>query len=163
MQQPPLPVPIYQYSASNNHTSLVGRLSAGILSDKIGTYNVLVSACYFAGILSLALWIPATGNAGIIVFAILFGLASGAYIALAAALVVCICPFKEIGYRTGLLFLVASLSGLATSPIGGAIIHLEGGSYTGMQIFSGATLLLGSSFVLAARFSKTGLVLWTRF
>ncbi|KIN03225.1 hypothetical protein OIDMADRAFT_102909 [Oidiodendron maius Zn] len=146
-----------------NAASLFGRLSAGILSDKIGTYNILVSACYFAGILSLALWIPATSNAGIIVFAILFGFASGAYIALAAALVVRICPFKEIGYRTGLLFLVASVSGLAASPIGGAIVHCEGGSYIGMQIFSGVTLLLGSSFVLAARFSKTGLVLWTRF
>ena len=75
MQQPPLPVAsIYQYSASNNHISLFGRLSAGILS--------------------LALWTPAISNAGIIAFAILFEFASRAYIALAAPLMVHICPLK---------------------------------------------------------------------
>lgn len=156
-------VPSNHWSVANTYTSFFGRLSAGMLSDRIGSYNILVSACYLAGILSLALWIPATTNAGIIVFAILFGFASGAYVALAAALVVRISPYKEIGYRTGLLFLVASLSGLTASPIGGAIVQRQGGSYTGMQIFSGATLLLGSSFILAARFSQTGLVLRARF
>ncbi|KAJ5553360.1 monocarboxylate transporter [Penicillium frequentans] len=140
-----------------NAASLFGRMSAGIFSDKIGHYNILVSACFLAGILVLALWIPATSNAAIIVFACTFGFASGAYVSLAAALVVKISPFPEIGYRTGLLFLCSSFSGLTTNPIAGAILQHDEGSYTGMKIFSGVFLMVGSVAVLAARLSHTGL------
>ncbi|RDW91653.1 hypothetical protein BP5796_02818 [Coleophoma crateriformis] len=142
-----------------NAASLFGRIIAGILSDRIGTYNILVTACYLAGVLSLALWIPATSNAGIIMFSILFGFASGAYVALAAALVVRISPSPEIGYRTGILFLVGSVSGITASPIAGAILQSRGGSYIGMQVFSGITLLVGTTFVFGTRLYKTGLVL----
>lgn len=120
-------------------------------------------ACYLAGILCLALWIPATNTAGIVVFAVLFGLTSGAYIALAAALVVRISPIKEIGYRTGLLFFIGAFSGLTASPIAGAILQRDGGSYIGMQVFSGATLIVGSSFILAVRLHKTGLMFKAKF
>lgn len=143
--------------------SLFGRMSAGIFSDKIGHYNILVSACFLAGILVLALWIPATSNAAIIVFACTFGFASGAYVSLAAALVVKISPFPEIGYRTGLLFLCSSFSGLTTNPIAGAILQHDRGSYTGMKIFSGVFLLVGTVAVLAARLYHTGLVWKAKF
>lgn len=138
-------------------------MSAGIGSDKIGSYNILVSACTLAGILVLALWIPATGNAAIIVFSALFGFASGAYVSLAASLVVQISPFPEIGYRTGLLFLFSSFGGLTTNPIAGAIISRDHGSYTGMKVFAGVFILTGSLFILAARFYNTGLVLRAKF
>jgi len=58
--------------------SLFGRLGAGALADKIGPYNIFVIVCYMAGIMFLALWIPAVSNAAVIVFAIFFGFASGA-------------------------------------------------------------------------------------
>ncbi|CEO58969.1 hypothetical protein PMG11_03661 [Penicillium brasilianum] len=146
-----------------NAASLFGRMGAGIGSDKLGAYNILVSACMLASILTLALWIPATGNAAIIVFATLFGFASGAYVSLAAALVVKISPFPEIGYRTGLLFLFSSFGGLTTNPIAGAILSRDGGSYTGMKVFAGVFLLAGSCFILVARFYNTGLVLRAKF
>jgi MFS family permease len=138
-------------------------MSAGIGSDRIGAYNILVSACMLAGILVLALWIPATGNAAIIVFSTLFGFASGAYVSLAASLVVQISPFPEIGYRTGLLFLFSSFGGLTTNPIAGAILSRDHGSYTGMKVFAGIFILAGSLFILAARFYNTGLVLRAKF
>ncbi|KAJ5658503.1 monocarboxylate transporter [Penicillium longicatenatum] len=146
-----------------NAASLFGRMSAGIFSDKVGHYNILVSACFLAGVLVLALWIPAASNAAIIVFACTFGFASGAYVSLAAALVVKISPFPEIGYRTGLLFLFSSFGGLTTNPIAGAILQHDGGSYTGVKIFSGVFLLVGSVAVLAARIHHTGLVWKAKF
>ncbi|KAJ5917668.1 MFS general substrate transporter [Penicillium verhagenii] len=146
-----------------NAASLFGRMLAGIFSDKVGHYNILVSACFLAGVLVLALWIPAASNASIIVFACAFGFASGAYVSLAAALVVKISPFPEIGYRTGLLFLFSSIGGLTTNPIAGAILQRDGGSYTGMKIFSGVFLLVGSVLVLAARLHHTGLVWKAKF
>ncbi|BAE60346.1 unnamed protein product [Aspergillus oryzae RIB40] len=65
-----------------NAGSLFGRLGAGVFADKMGSYNIFVVVTYIAGILVLALWIPASNNAGTIVFAVLFGFATGArYIA----------------------------------------------------------------------------------
>ncbi|RMZ42099.1 monocarboxylate transporter [Aspergillus flavus] len=142
-----------------NAGSLFGRLGAGVFADKIGSYNIFVVVTYIAGILVLALWIPASNNAGTIVFAVLFGFATGAYVALAPGLVVKLSPFAEIGYRTGLLFLFASISGLTTNPIAGAILQHSGGSYTGMKIFSGVLLIVGSTLVLGVRLRQTGLKL----
>ena len=116
-----------------------------------------------SAILVLALWIPATGNAAIIAFAALFGFTSGAYVSLAGAMVVKISPFPEIGYRTGLLFLFASIGGLTTNPIAGAILSRDHASYTGMKVFSGAFIVAGSLLVLAARLCHTGLVFIAKF
>jgi hypothetical protein len=138
-------------------------LSAGCASDLLGPFNVVAIACYIAGILSLALWISVSTQAGLLAFSALFGFFSGAYIALAASMVVQLSSFQEIGYRTGLIFLAASISGLTASPIGGALLTRDGGSYVGMQIFSGLMLIVGSSFVLGARFTKTGPSLFVKF
>ncbi|RHZ54007.1 uncharacterized protein CDV56_101682 [Aspergillus thermomutatus] len=89
-----------------NAGSLFGRLSAGVFSDRVGAYNICVGVVFLAGAVVLGLWIPASGNAAIVVFAVVFGFASGAYVSLAPALVVGISPLQEIRYRTGLLFLV---------------------------------------------------------
>ncbi|EAW10028.1 putative monocarboxylate permease [Aspergillus clavatus NRRL 1] len=146
-----------------NAGSLFGCVGAGVLADHLGAYNIFVSVCYLAGILILALWIPAAGNAAIIAFAVLFGFASGAYVALAAALVVKISPFQQIGYRIGLIFLFASVSGLTTNPIAGAILADNNGSYIGMKIFAGVLLLVGTTLVFAARLKLTGFRLIARF
>ncbi|RHZ55591.1 hypothetical protein CDV55_104592 [Aspergillus turcosus] len=143
--------------------SLFGRLAAGVLSDRVGAYNIFVCVVFLAGVLVLGLWIPASGNAAIIVFAVVFGFASRAYVSLPPALVVAISPLEEIGYRTGLLFLFSSVGGLTSSPIGGAILQRDGGSYTGMKVFAGVMLLVGTGFVMAARVVQTGWVLKAKF
>lgn len=139
--------------------SLFGRMGAGAFSDKVGPYNIFVVVCSITGILVLALWIPATSNAGSIVFGILFGITSGAYFSLSAALVAKIAPLREIGYWTGVLFLFASIGGLTTNPIAGAILQHDHGSYVGMKAYSGVFLLAGSVFVLMTRVRQTGWVL----
>ncbi|OJJ45250.1 hypothetical protein ASPZODRAFT_69526 [Penicilliopsis zonata CBS 506.65] len=146
-----------------NAASLFGRLFSGFASDRIGRFNILVAVCYLAGIVVLAVWIPATSNAATIVFSLLFGFASGAYVSLGPALMLQLGPIREIGYRTGLLFLVSSFGGLTTSPIAGAILQAQNGSYTGMKIFSGVLFLAGATGVLAARVHHTGFTLLKRF
>ncbi|KAH8422325.1 MCT family MFS transporter [Aspergillus melleus] len=147
-----------------NAASLFGRLGAGFVSDKLGRYNIFIAMCLVAGVLVLALWIPAASNAPTIVFAIIFGFASGAYVSLSPALVAQISPLTEIGYRTGLLFLFASVGGLTTSPIAGAILANAGGKdFTNVKVFSGVFLLGGTVFVIAARIMKTGLKLGAKF
>lgn len=143
--------------------SLFGRVGAGIVADHLGVYNVFIAACYMGGILILALWIPAASTAATLAFAVLFGFFSGAYVALAAALIVKISPFPQIGYRIGLMFLMASLGGLTTNPIAGAILSHNNGSYIGMKIFSGVLFLAGTVFITAARIRQTGWTLAAKF
>lgn len=138
-----------------NAASLIGRFSSGFLSDRAGRFNVFITACYISGILILAMWVPARNDAVAIAFSVLFGIFSGAYISLMAALVAQISPLEEVGYRNGLTFLFSSVGGLTTSPIAGAI--LQGPlDWAGLKIFAGVFMLGGTSFILAARFSKIG-------
>ncbi|PYH96097.1 MFS general substrate transporter [Aspergillus ellipticus CBS 707.79] len=146
-----------------NAGSFFGRMLAGVFSDTVGAYNIFAAVCTFSGVLVLALWIPATSAAGSLAFAVLFGFASGAYFSLCVALVAGIAPPREIGYWTGALFLFASVGGLTTDPIAGAILQRDNGSYTGMKIYSGIFLLAGSMFVLGARIRQTGWVLKAKF
>ncbi|KAM3496925.1 hypothetical protein MY10362_009706 [Beauveria mimosiformis] len=110
-----------------NGASLVGRLSSGILADRFGRFNAFVASCYVAGVLVLAMWIPGTDNATTVAFAALFGLSSGAYIALLVALVAQVSPLREIGYRNGVASLAQSVGGLLSTPIAGAIMTSPAG------------------------------------
>ncbi|KAK8000608.1 major facilitator superfamily transporter [Apiospora arundinis] len=146
-----------------NAASLVGRASSGYLSDKAGRFNVFCGACFIASLLVLAMWIPGSTDAVIVAFSVLFGLSSGAYISLMAALVSSISPLEELGYRNGLCFLASSIGGLTTSPIAGAILESPIGGWVGLKVFSGVMMFIGTAVTLAVRFQKTGLKLWVAF
>jgi MFS family permease len=140
-----------------NAGSLFGRLLSGILADKLGKYNVFVGATALAGIFTLAMWIPAKGDASIIAYAVIFGFFSGAYVSLIGALVAQVSPPAEIGYRTGLVFLVCSVSGLITNPIAGQIMESTSSRWTGLKAFAGSMLIAGTLVLIACRLSFTGL------
>lgn len=145
-----------------NAGSLFGRLFSGFAGDKVGKYNVFIIVCYLSGIWILALWLPVQNDAALIAFAVLYGFCSGAYVSLIAPLVMQISPIREIGFRTGIVFFVASIGGLTTNPINGAILDGSGG-WVGIKIFSGVFCLVGTSFILLARLRRTGLKLLTVF
>ncbi|KAJ3496397.1 hypothetical protein NLG97_g2686 [Lecanicillium saksenae] len=137
-----------------NATSLCGRIGSGLVSDKIGKYNVFIIVCYLTSIFSLGLW-TATKTAGTrIAFTTLFGLFSGAYVTLLPALVHQISPAPEIGLRLGLVYLGCSVGGLTTNPIAGILLESKIG-WLGAKIFAGLMCFFGTSFVLAARWSQS--------
>ncbi|KAB5523171.1 putative MFS transporter [Coniochaeta sp. 2T2.1] len=138
-----------------NAASLIGRFSSGFLSDKAGRFNVFITACYISGVLILGMWIPTRSDNVAIAFSVLFGVFSGAYISLMAALVAQVSPLEEIGYRNGLTFLFSSVGGLTTSPIAGAILQTAAG-WTGLKVFAGVFMVAGTSFILAARVDRVG-------
>ena len=130
-------------------------MTSGVASDRIGKFNAFILSCYATGIFTLALWIPGNNDGSIIAFAALFGFSSGAYVSLIAALVAQISPPREIGFRTGLVFLVSSLPGLTADPIAGAIIA-HTGSWLGLKIFAGVFCLVGTTFVVGSKVSHVG-------
>ncbi|KAM6537994.1 hypothetical protein FALCPG4_003885 [Fusarium falciforme] len=138
-----------------NAASFFGRVISGILGDRIGKYNIFIAVCYLTAIWILALWIPCKTEGGIIAFAALFGFCSGAYVSLIGPLVAQISPMREIGFRTGIVFFVASISGLVTNPIAGAIIDKPNG-WVSVKVFAGVFCLAGTTFILGARVHRVG-------
>ncbi|KAJ5489862.1 Major facilitator superfamily domain general substrate transporter [Penicillium expansum] len=138
-----------------NAGSFFGRLGAGMVADRIGTYNVFA----VPGYLLLPFGSPPPALQGLLYLPFLFGCCSGAYVSLAAALVVKISPLPQIGYRVGLIFLFASIGGLTTNPIAGGILSHDNGSYLGMKVFAGVLLLAGTTCVFGTRLLHTGLKL----
>ncbi|KAH8885867.1 MFS general substrate transporter [Thozetella sp. PMI_491] len=145
-----------------NAGSMFGRLSSGIVADRVGRFNVFIVVCFLSGLWILALWIPSTGDASLIAFSVLFGFFSGAFFSLITPVVMQISPMSEIGFRTGMVYFVCAIGGLTTNPINGAIIDSASG-YTGLKIFSGVFCIAGTAFVVAARIHHTGWNLISRF
>jgi MFS family permease len=134
-----------------NAASLFGRIFPGWLGDRMGTYNVQIVMSIFSGTLALALWIPAKGNAAMIVFAALYGFGSGAFVSLLPAMIAQISDMKEIGTRTGVELAIMSVAALVSNPIGGALIRYDPVDFTHLQIFCGVVLLGGAFFFALAR------------
>jgi len=139
-----------------NAASIFGRVIPGILADKFGRYNLNFITSLLSGVFTLALWLPASGNAPIIVFAALYGFTSGAFVSLAPGQVAQISKVEQIGIRSGLLFAVLSIAGLVASPIAGAIVNSQNGSFTGAQIYAGVFLLAGAVMFIFARATLVG-------
>ncbi|KAF9009169.1 MFS general substrate transporter [Hymenopellis radicata] len=133
-----------------NLGGVVGRVLPAILSDRVGRFNILVPSALLSGVLTLALWIPARTLPVVIVYAILYGSSSGAFISVITPCVAQISDVREIGRRIGLLYSVISFPALVCGPTGGALLVLDHG-YTGMIVFSGTTVIAGSFAIFIAK------------
>jgi MFS family permease len=142
-----------------NAASVFGRTLPGYVADKIGRFNVMIAMNFFTAILILAIWIPADGNAAVIVFAALYGFGSGAFVSMAPSVVAQISDVRQIGVRTGTMFAFISIAALCGNPIGGALIDTSQPGKSGflhMQIFAGVIMIAGSAFFVASRVSVAG-------
>jgi MFS family permease len=110
----------------------------------------------FSAIIVLALWLPATGNAPILVFSILYGFSSGAFVSLGPSLIAQISPIREIGVRSGTFFLAVAIAGLCGNPIGGALVGQDNGNFLYLQVFCGVTMIVGTLLFLASRTVQCG-------
>ncbi|KIA75855.1 hypothetical protein HK57_00382 [Aspergillus ustus] len=148
-----------------NAGSLFGRLSAGLLGDRIGRFNIFIIVCYLSGISILALWLPTSTTRALIAFAVLFGFFSGAYVSLLTPLILQVSPMAELGFRTGIVLLATAVGGLTTNPINGAIVDSggAGAGWRGLKIFAGVFSIVGTSFVVMARVRGTGWTLSARY
>jgi MFS family permease len=122
----------------------------------MGRFNVMIITTLFSAIVVLALWLPSKGNAPIIVFCVLYGFSSGAFVSMGPSLIAQISPIREIGIRSGTFFLCVAFAGLTGNPIGGALIEKDNGNFLFLQIFCGLTMFAGSSLYLASRWVQCG-------
>ena len=131
--------------------SIPGRILPGMLADRMGNFNVMFITMTCSGVATLALWLPSSGTVTTIVFAVLYGFFSGAYIALTPMLVAQISNIQQIGVRTGALFFASSIGALTGSPLAGALLTTDHGRFEYVQIFAGAMMLAAASIMLFSR------------
>ncbi|EEQ30417.1 hypothetical protein McanMca71_002306 [Microsporum canis] len=143
-----------------NAASIFGRTIPGYAADRMGLFNVVIIMSFFSVIVVFAIWIPSHGTVPDVVFAILFGFASGSLVSLPPSLVAYISDVRQIGVRSGAMFATVSIAVLLGNPIGGSLVpDVVHGDYWRMQVFSGSMLLAGSMFFVFTRVRLAGTVI----
>ncbi|KAF2705024.1 MFS general substrate transporter [Pleomassaria siparia CBS 279.74] len=135
-----------------NGTSIVGMIFGGLLGDRLGRLNALYPSTLISGLLCLTLWLTSPTLPCIILFACLYGLCSGFFVALLPACVSQICPEERMGARMGAFYSIVAVSSLVGTPIGGALIR--GGDregYQGLIAYAGCALVVGGLVMIGSR------------
>ncbi|KAL1896075.1 hypothetical protein Sste5346_004814 [Sporothrix stenoceras] len=140
-----------------NAASLFGRTIPGHVADKVGRFNTMIAMSVFSVVCIFAVWMTATSNAIIILFAALYGFGSGAFISIMPTLVAEITKdMSKLGVRNGTMFSIISVGTLIGSPIGGALLKATDNHFWALQVWAGATLTLGTLFIAATRIVLVG-------
>jgi MFS family permease len=135
--------------------SIVGRIVPSCLGDMFGRFNAMICVCALTTVFTLAIWIPAASKTGSVIFALFYGFTSGSFVALIPACVAQLSPTAEIGLRLGTNSLAVSVATLFGNPIAGALITAAGGSYIGVQLWAGLTMVIGTIFFILARLAQS--------
>ncbi|XMA13254.1 hypothetical protein WAI453_006045 [Rhynchosporium graminicola] len=122
-----------------NVGSFLGRLLPGYLADKYGRFNAAIVAIFLTVISVFGVWLPFGGNkAGIMMFALIFGLGSGSNISLTPVCIGQLCDVENYGRFYSTCFSIVSLGCLFRVPLAGKILDMNHGNFNGLVIFVGA-------------------------
>ncbi|KAL2430356.1 MFS-type transporter opdF [Exophiala dermatitidis] len=140
-----------------NGASFIGRTVPNILADKYGRFNMMILMAILCIVFVLGVWLPGRSDATSIVFAVFFGIGSGACIGLGPVLIMSISPMNEVGARMGTIFAIAGLGCLTGPPIGGAIADAtKNGDYDYACVFSGLNYFIALVFIIWLRARLVG-------
>jgi MFS family permease len=104
--------------------SVVGRITPGYVGDRIGRLNTLIPSIFLCGIVQIALWLPARGDALIILFALFYGYSSGAIVSLFPACLGQLFGIRNLQSRLCIMFLLGAPSSFAGPAICGLFLPL---------------------------------------
>ncbi|KAF7190929.1 Aspyridones efflux protein apdF [Pseudocercospora fuligena] len=136
----------------------VFRLVPNYFADKIGSLNTLIPFAYLCGIMMFG-WIGIHSEAGLFVFAAIYGSGSACIQALWPAVIGSlnkVPDLKKAGVRMGMAFTVVSFASLTGPPLAGAIVQQMGGNYLGAQLWGGISFFTGATLLVATRVSLVG-------
>lgn len=139
--------------------SILGRIAPSFVADFIGPLNVLSLCTLIAGLLGFC-WVAITSSstvAALVIWSLLYGAFSGAFVSLQPSTVVSITDDMSIvGGRLGMNTFCAALGLLIGTPIAGVLLEKDP-SWLGLQVFCGATLFLSGGLIIATRWSRVGI------
>ncbi|KAB2107965.1 hypothetical protein AG0111_0g4454 [Alternaria gaisen] len=136
-----------------NGSSIVGATFGGFLGDRIGRLNLLWPITFVSGCLCLFLWLFSTSMATLIFFVCVYGFCTSSVTALPPSVIGQITSDDKLGARIGAFYSVIAIASLIGTPIGGSLITDDKAKdgYQWLISFSGASLIIGSIFMLISR------------
>lgn len=140
-----------------NAGSALGRAIPGYFGDRVGPFNVNLAMVILSIIACLAVWLPAGFyTAGLVVFAVLFGFASGSNVSITPVCIGRLCRTQNYGRYYATCYTIVSFACLVGVPIGGNIITRTGGAYWGVIVFTGCAYVGSFGFLAAAKVCSVG-------
>ena len=160
------PMFAYQVLAIVNGGSFFGRWAPGLVADKVGRFNTMIATVALCVISVLAFWLPSNFMLTaasqsqitplIVVFAVLFGFASGSNISLTPVCVGQLCDTEVFGRWYAGLYTIVSFGCLTGLPIAGALLKAGHGNYMGLIVFTFGSYAAGLGCFIWARVMVVG-------
>ncbi|KAJ7178158.1 major facilitator superfamily domain-containing protein [Mycena filopes] len=139
-----------------NMSGGIGRIIAGRLADRFGPINMFFATFFLGGLSQMFIWTFATAAhsyAAVIVFSVVYGLVGCWFLGLLPVVCAQLFGLNDLATITGFMVLANSVGQLSGASIGGAVFSGSGKNWQAVSLYSGGVMLLGSLFVLYARFS----------
>ena len=134
-----------------NAASVIGRFLPGLV-PKIFAAMAAFPFMTAAGGLVILAWMAVHSVAGLVMFAVVYGLIDGYLITVITVMVPVLSPagaiHETIGTRIGMAWFGFGIGALIGSPIAGALSDTRNGNFTGAQAFGGATLFGGAALLI---------------
>ncbi|CAH0057242.1 unnamed protein product [Clonostachys solani] len=148
-----------------NAASVFGRFLPGLLADKVGRFNVIISTIALCVGSILGLWLPAGDSKPILIaFCICFGFASGSNLGLIPVCIGQFCDSRDYGRYVTTANTIASFGTLSSIPMGGALLGAGGqAGWERLIGFSAASYSVACICYTLARVSVTGWELRKKF
>jgi MFS family permease len=135
--------------------NVVGKIILGHLADRFGRINMFLVTTFLTAVSCIAVWPFATTYGWLLVFAVLFGITSGASYSLFMNLSMA-CGDKEDSPETMSIIFSASIFGdLFGAIIFAALLNASGNAYLPSQAFCAASYGLGTLCILRLRLLKS--------
>ncbi|KAI1073909.1 major facilitator superfamily transporter [Whalleya microplaca] len=131
-----------------NAASFLGRVVPGYLADAYGHFNLCALSVLAAGVIGFT-WTAAESLAGLVIWCLAYGFASGAVVSLQGACAGKIAKRENQGTAVGLVTGSVAITALVGTPISGQI--LAKGGYLGLGMWTGVTLVVGGGILVTAR------------
>ena len=136
--------------------SCLGRPVVGIMADKYGAATVSAVAYTVAGILCLAMWIPARNFATVIAFGLIQGALIGSIYGMAAPVMARTFGIKKMNVAFSMLWILMGISGLFSPVIGTTLIAGSGNTvdptqYRYCSVFTGVSFLGSAASLILLR------------
>jgi MFS family permease len=143
-----------------NGGSAIGRVVLGSLADSIGRINMIFAGIFIAGLVCLVCWIFANSFGVLIVFVLIYGFSSGAYISILPALTSELFSVYNIASVNGLLYASSAIPNLVGTPIASTILssHTSGGvaDFVPVILYAGITPLAACIGILTLKYLVSG-------
>ncbi|KAJ5709238.1 Major facilitator superfamily domain general substrate transporter [Penicillium malachiteum] len=147
----------YQILAILNVGSFFGRWLPGFFADFLGRFNTLIVTVALCLLCNACLWLPAGNSlALLVIYALIFGFASGSNISLTPVCVGQLCKTEHYGRYYATAYTIVSFGTLTGIPVAGEILARCNGEYWGLIAFTIACYAAGLICCTAVKVIQVG-------